>query len=167
VLGAPRAPERHPTEPGRLEPRARPFELELSGLRSQVAGCCTPTPTDHLVGYVSVGRGLIVHLASCPNLVALRASLPAGEQGRILDLAPPGACTMVVESLDRDGLLADVAGVFAAAGVSLTGSSTVRGSGTVTLNLGLPELDGELREALLGQVRAVRSVTGAQMRHHG
>lgn len=37
-------------------------------LMIQIAQCCNPTPGDKIVGYVSRGRGIIVHKVNCPNL---------------------------------------------------------------------------------------------------
>ena len=34
----------------------------------QIAQCCNPAPGDKIVGYVSRGRGIIVHKVDCPNL---------------------------------------------------------------------------------------------------
>ncbi len=33
-----------------------------------LAGCCQPAAGDQIVGYISRGRGIIVHKANCPNL---------------------------------------------------------------------------------------------------
>lgn len=38
------------------------------GLLVRFAGCCRPVTGDPIVGYVSRGRGVIVHRADCPNL---------------------------------------------------------------------------------------------------
>ncbi len=40
----------------------------LSGLLVKFAHCCNPVPGDKIVGFVSRGRGVIVHRADCPNL---------------------------------------------------------------------------------------------------
>ncbi len=39
-----------------------------SGLLVSFARCCTPVPGDDIVGFVSRGRGIIVHRADCTNL---------------------------------------------------------------------------------------------------
>lgn len=34
----------------------------------QIAQCCNPVPGDEIVGYISRGRGIIIHKCDCPNL---------------------------------------------------------------------------------------------------
>ena len=36
--------------------------------------CCNPIPGDNVIGYISRGRGLIVHRLSCSNLSSLSES---------------------------------------------------------------------------------------------
>lgn len=48
--------------------------LEIAGaekLLVRFAGCCKPAPGDAIVGYVSRGRGIIIHRDDCPNLPAI------------------------------------------------------------------------------------------------
>lgn len=40
----------------------------VSGLMVRFAHCCNPVPGDDIVGFVSRGRGVIVHRKDCPNL---------------------------------------------------------------------------------------------------
>lgn len=40
-------------------------------LMIKIAGCCKPTSGDPIIGYVSRGRGIIVHKANCHNLQAI------------------------------------------------------------------------------------------------
>ncbi len=40
----------------------------MTGLLVSFAGCCSPVPGDDIVGYVTRGRGVVVHRRDCPNL---------------------------------------------------------------------------------------------------
>ena len=40
----------------------------MSGLLVSFAGCCSPVPGDEIVGFVSRGRGVVVHRRDCPNM---------------------------------------------------------------------------------------------------
>ncbi len=51
----------------------------MSGLLTRFAGCCNPVPGDEIVGFVSRGRGVVIHRADCPNIKTLEV-----EKGRIL-----------------------------------------------------------------------------------
>ncbi|NGZ26248.1 MAG: bifunctional (p)ppGpp synthetase/guanosine-3',5'-bis(diphosphate) 3'-pyrophosphohydrolase [Magnetococcales bacterium] len=50
-------------------------ELKLSGILSDMevhaARCCTPVPGDAVVGIISTGRGITLHVRGCPNLTPL------------------------------------------------------------------------------------------------
>ncbi|MCG9895961.1 MAG: bifunctional (p)ppGpp synthetase/guanosine-3',5'-bis(diphosphate) 3'-pyrophosphohydrolase [Fimbriimonadaceae bacterium] len=72
--------------------------------------CCLPIPGDEVAGYVSRGRGIILHRTICPNLLGIMEQ----EKERIQDLTweaePDGVFPVMVKitALDRDGLLHDV-----------------------------------------------------------
>ncbi len=40
----------------------------MSGLLVSFAGCCSPVPGDDIIGYVTRGRGIVIHRRDCPNL---------------------------------------------------------------------------------------------------
>ncbi len=42
------------------------------GLVLNYAKCCTPIPGDPIIGYLSAGKGMVVHLDSCKNISELR-----------------------------------------------------------------------------------------------
>ncbi len=39
-----------------------------TGLLVSFAGCCSPVPGDEIVGFVTRGRGVVIHRKDCPNL---------------------------------------------------------------------------------------------------
>jgi guanosine-3',5'-bis(diphosphate) 3'-pyrophosphohydrolase len=65
---------------GRLESETQVRDSTKVGIRIgeernlmiHLAGCCRPASGDPIVGYVSRGRGIIVHRASCPNLAYIK-----------------------------------------------------------------------------------------------
>jgi GTP pyrophosphokinase len=72
----------------------------------RVAKCCNPIPGDEIVGYITRGRGLSIHVAGCPRI--------GGEMERVIPVswAPKDGVTypaeILVESDDRTGLLRDL-----------------------------------------------------------
>jgi GTP diphosphokinase / guanosine-3',5'-bis(diphosphate) 3'-diphosphatase len=103
-------------------PAARRSTRRLSGVR--VAGiddmlvrlskCCSPVPGDPIMGYVTIGRGVSVHRADCPNVAYMNATperiLQAqwNVQEEVLH-----SVEIEVEAEDRALLLQDIMSVFA------------------------------------------------------
>jgi GTP pyrophosphokinase len=78
-------------------------------------------PGDDIVGYVSLGRGVVVHASGCTNVRALKARDPE----RFVEvewLQGKGALftvELLVEALDRMHLLKDITSTISDAGVSI------------------------------------------------
>ena len=54
---------------------ALPLEVgSQKGLLLQYARCCHPIPGDPILGHLSPGKGLVVHLESCRNLSEIRSN---------------------------------------------------------------------------------------------
>jgi GTP diphosphokinase / guanosine-3',5'-bis(diphosphate) 3'-diphosphatase len=58
----------------RVESRAsRPLAIQgTEGMVVTFAKCCRPIPGDPIVGFVSAGRGIVIHTASCKNVAEFR-----------------------------------------------------------------------------------------------
>lgn len=77
------------------------------------ARCCDPIPGDDVKGYVTRGRGIIIHRTICPNA----AKMIQTEPERLLDLDWPKdgethSVQLKITTVNRQGLLADVSTVF-------------------------------------------------------
>jgi len=92
-----------------------------SNLLSNLAQCCKPVPGDPIKGYVTRGKGVSVHRATCMNII--NAQYPE----RIVDVEwdrsarEMFAVSLKIEAWDRTGLLRDIATVIAAQNTNLTG----------------------------------------------
>jgi GTP pyrophosphokinase len=78
------------------------------------AKCCLPLPGDSVVGYVSRGKGMLLHRDGCPNVQAWREREP--ERLVEVDWQPDENSKwetgVVIETVDRVGLLRDVTEIF-------------------------------------------------------
>ncbi len=92
-----------------------------SGILTRLARCCTPMPGDEIVGYVSLGRGVVVHSAGCVNARALQSRDPERfvevEWARGSDKL--FTVELLVEALDRMHLLKDITATISDAGVNI------------------------------------------------
>ncbi len=77
------------------------------------AKCCSPIPGDEVVGYVTRGRGIMLHRRVCPNAMSYLTNEP--ERLLNYDWPPDGsqyAVTVKIISVNRQGLLMDVSTIF-------------------------------------------------------
>jgi len=80
------------------------------------ANCCHPLPGDAIIGYLSSGKGIVVHRTECPNVIELSKSperCVAIEWDR--DVQGDYRAELRIEVLNRPGVLATIAAAIAAA----------------------------------------------------
>jgi GTP pyrophosphokinase len=87
----------------------------------RLAKCCTPVPGDGIVGYISLGRGITIHRADCPNVKSLMRN---PERFTSVEWEGTAATSsfrvqIAVEAWDRARLLEDVARTFAEHGANI------------------------------------------------
>ncbi|HEY0756116.1 MAG TPA: RelA/SpoT family protein [Ktedonobacteraceae bacterium] len=119
----------------------------VSGLLTSLANCCCPLPGDEIVGFISRGKGAIIHRADCKNIERYRER----ERERLINvnwttmdqqryLAP-----VVITARDRSGLIHDIAAIVSEAGVNITSVSShissSREQAVVTLMLEIENLE--------------------------
>ncbi len=98
----------------------------VESLMTSLARCCRPAPPDPIGGYVTRGKGVAVHRATCSNYREMAARTPE----RVIpvawgtprsDRAPLYPVDVVVEASDRQGLLRDISELFAKEKMNVTG----------------------------------------------
>jgi guanosine-3',5'-bis(diphosphate) 3'-pyrophosphohydrolase len=80
----------------------------VGDLMIRFARCCHPIPGDPIVGYITRGRGVTIHLPTCPTVINER------EIGRLIEVEWEGGAQRTypiavrIEAYDRPGLLSEV-----------------------------------------------------------
>jgi guanosine-3',5'-bis(diphosphate) 3'-pyrophosphohydrolase len=134
--------------------------VRLEGIEDMLvhyARCCSPVKGDPIVGFVSRGRGLIVHRNGCPKILELdpeRRIVVSWDQSSTF--ARPIHLRVLTD--DREGMLADLSGVFSKNGISISEANckvVADGQAVNTFKCGITSLD-QLRKV----VKALEAVKG-------
>ncbi|HET6586886.1 MAG TPA: bifunctional (p)ppGpp synthetase/guanosine-3',5'-bis(diphosphate) 3'-pyrophosphohydrolase [Oleiagrimonas sp.] len=94
-------------------------KIRISGAERGVlsfGNCCHPLPGDSIVGYLSSGKGIVVHRTECPNMVEFRKSperCVAIEWDR--EVSGDYKVELRIEVVNKQGVLATVAAAISAA----------------------------------------------------
>ncbi len=135
--------------------------LEIAGTEGSVvsyAHCCYPIPGDEIVGFMSSGRGIVIHRDRCRNLAEYRKQpakwIPVNWTRGI---KAEFESEILVRTLDRVGLLAEVAGRISAAHTNIEHVRVDRDGDASALAFRLKVRD---RRQLAQVVRSIRTIPG-------
>jgi GTP pyrophosphokinase len=132
------------------------------GLLTVLAKCCKPAPPDGIVGFVTRGKGVSIHRATCKNFAEMRSKAPERvihtDWGRtVQDTVYP--VDLFILAGDRQGLLRDISEVFSREKINVIGVNTQSAKGlarmTFTAEIGST---AQLQKAL----SAICEVSGVQ-----
>ena len=130
----------------------------------RLAHCCNPVAGDDIVGFITRGRGVSVHRANCPNVKGLMAH-PERMIGVSWDKAADALfqVEIVIEGLDRMGLLMDITKTIGEAGGNILSASTATSrEGVATLRFLVEISDASRLDPLLAAISRVDSVYDAR-----
>jgi guanosine-3',5'-bis(diphosphate) 3'-pyrophosphohydrolase len=105
----------------------------VGDLLVRFARCCHPIPGDPIQGFITRGKGVTVHLRSCPTVINER------EISRLIEVeweaAPQQTYPIAVrvEAYDRTGLLSDITQVVAEAKVNILAATVTVGPDHVAI----------------------------------
>ena len=148
-------------------PAPRRLARNASGIRIagvddvlvRLSKCCSPVPGDPIMGYVTIGKGVSVHRADCPNVAYMSATPERILQASWAEVeSATHAVDIEVEAIDRAGLLQEVMGVcaeFKTSASSVT-ARVKRDAALISLTLQISNLDH--LHKVLGKLRTLRDV---------
>ena len=116
---------------GTASPQKNGVHIEgMPDVLVRLSRCCTPVPHDEVMGFVTKGRGVMVHRTDCANAAALVSQ----DAARVVDVdwSRESSETMFiaaveVKALDRSRLLRDVANALSDEHVNIVACTTHTG----------------------------------------
>ena len=170
----------HEAEPPKSHPRLHPKHegkstssgLIIDGvgdLMSTIARCCRPVPPEPIAGFITIGRGVSIHRATCANLLRLRAAQP--QRVLVVDWGRPSAdrtfaVALEIHAFDRRGLVRDISSVLADEHISIETMNTVTNSAenTAKVDLTVSVHGFEELSRLLARIASLPNVISARRR---
>ncbi len=137
----------------------------VGGLLTHTAACCKPVPYDSIVGYITKGRGVVVHRRDCPN--ALRWQDEGNE--RLIEVTwvretesstVSYPVDIQVRAYDRRGLLRDISSIIAEEEVNIVATQTLtdRMDNSVSMTLSLEINDLQQLSRILAKIDGLANV---------
>jgi GTP pyrophosphokinase len=129
-------------------------------LMTLLAKCCKPVPPDHVMGFVTKGRGISIHRSDCSTLKRLAAEAPERlinadwgiQKGHVF------ATDLLVEAHNRGTLLRDLSDIMARERINVTAVNTQSKDQRVFMRFTLEIRDAEQLQRILIKLQDVNEV---------
>jgi GTP pyrophosphokinase len=135
------------------------------GLMTQLARCCKPAPPDPIVGFVTRGKGVSIHRATCKNFAEMQAKAPErvihSEWGKA-DIQTVYPVDIFVLANDRQGLLRDISEIFLREKINVIGVSTQSAKGVARMGFTAEIGSTAQLQRALSVIREVQGVQEAR-----
>ncbi|MEE8242521.1 MAG: bifunctional (p)ppGpp synthetase/guanosine-3',5'-bis(diphosphate) 3'-pyrophosphohydrolase [candidate division NC10 bacterium] len=129
------------------------------------AKCCNPLPGDEIIGFITRGRGVTIHSADCPNIIAFRfdreRQIAVQWDDRVM--MPHQVKILVTIGEDRPGLLAEISTAISSTNTNIAQAEIKvtedkRGMNTFVLEV----VDLKQLQFAMQAIRRVRGVMGVE-----
>jgi len=135
-------------------------------LMTNLARCCKPAPPDPIVGFVTRGKGVTIHRQRCTNVIRMRSREPErlidANWGKPRDEVFP--VDVVLEAMDRQGLLRDITEIFSREKINVTAANTLTRNSVTRMAFTLEVRSLDVLSRALSCVKEVKGVLSAGRR---
>ncbi len=126
------------------------------------ARCCSPLPGDEVIGFVTRGRGVTVHLKECPHAFALDPERRIQVSWETKSEAPRRV-KVRVRSIDEPGLLARITKAISGEGINIGGARVSTGQNRQAVqNFDLWVSDLRSLNTVMKRIEGVRGVLSVE-----
>ena len=144
--------------------------INLDGVKNLVVDygkCCNPIPGDDVIGYISRGRGLIVHVQSCSNLSSL-----SSKQDRLVSVNWNAKDNLSFRSkihitcIDTAGMLNEIANIISKNNVNMLDVSTdVTEGGIANIWIVCKVQSRKKLDAVIKDIQKIKNVDSVERVH--
>ncbi|HEX3369834.1 MAG TPA: bifunctional (p)ppGpp synthetase/guanosine-3',5'-bis(diphosphate) 3'-pyrophosphohydrolase [Candidatus Cybelea sp.] len=126
----------------------------------RLSKCCSPVPGDPIIGYVTIGRGVSVHRADCPNVGYMSATPERIMQAQwVTGTDLTHLVDVEVEADDRTQLLQDIMAVFAELKTQVSSvNARVRKDGVAVASLTIQIRDLDHLHRIITKLQTLKDV---------
>ena len=129
--------------------------------------CCSPIPGDDVIGYISRGRGLIVHEQSCSNLSSL-----SSKKDRLVSVNWNAKENLAFRSkihitcIDTAGMLNEIANIISKNNVNMLDVSTdVKEGGIANIWIICKVQSRKKLDAVINDIQKIKNVDSVERVH--
>jgi GTP pyrophosphokinase len=139
--------------------------ISLTGLDDimiRFGKCCHPIPGDEIIGYISRGRGIIVHTTSCPHVRDMDQERLVNVQWNVSE-KKEYQINMKVVCHDSKGILAEISSAISALDVNIESADVnTDNNSTVTCLFGLNVSNLKQFNEVVNSVRKLRGIISVE-----
>lgn len=147
---------------GHVEGKGEISIMGVGELATNFARCCKPVPFDHIVGYITRGRGITIHRHDCRNI----ARLESKEGERLIDVEWSQGTSNAypvdihIKAFDRQGLLNDITEILSNDKLNVVAVNTLsdRKTHVANMTLTLEVFDAEQLSKTLARIDQLPNV---------
>ncbi len=151
-----------PRRPSHKKRSGQPVRVRgIENILIRFSKCCAPVPGDPVVGYITLGKGVSVHVRDCPNFAAMVEKAPE----RVIEVEwdnPSESSNFMVEleidAWDRAGLLQDIMAVLSDSRVPARTCRAWTKKDRAFLKLGVEIVHKRQLDDLIKRIAKVRDV---------
>jgi GTP pyrophosphokinase len=144
------------------KPKAGVIVKGVDDILLKFGKCCQPVPGDPITGYITRGYGVTVHRTRCVNALKMSPERQIDVEWNV-DVEETYPVKIQVRSLDRVGLLADIAANISKNGANIiSASSEIKGSKIVESSFTIAVEGTEHLNRILSSIRKVKLIQEAR-----
>jgi guanosine-3',5'-bis(diphosphate) 3'-pyrophosphohydrolase len=154
-----------PEKPKKKTRKSADAGISITGVDDvlvRFAKCCTPLPGDDVVGYITRGRGVSVHVVTCPVIQEMDPERLVDVQWNI-SRKQAFPVNIRVICYDKPGLLSELSSAISSLGINISSANidTVRGE-NATCDFELDVSDLEQFNTLVSALKKLKSVQSVE-----